>query len=250
MHLCYYLVSLLNEYVTDYRTSIFLWKTISKLTLRAQLFMDIDQNTIAFSNDEENVSHLNLFTRIFFTIHDNLYLNLQAIRASFTAVTAPQETLKRIKFTSFLFKIFHKFVLLHQEAWLTNQQSQFLIKNIFGLISSLLFFSDIRPETSDHLHNASEPANKELNTLREFFVKEFSTPFDALLTCFGRNFKFHLYIANLDIFAHTKETTTVIKRQPANPAVEAFYEKVEHMEDTLVFVLLFLVKFYCGKNKS
>jgi hypothetical protein len=250
MHLCSQLINLLNEFVTDYRTSIFLWKALSKLTLRTQLFVDIDQHTVAFNNDKDpasSVSHLALFNSFFLTLHDNLYLSLQAVRVTFTAPVTHQDTIKRIKFTSFLFKIFQKFVLLHQEVWLSNQQSQFLITNVFGLISSLLFFSDIRPEVSSHLISPCEPANKELNALREFFVKEFTTPFDALVTSFGGSFKFHLYLANFDIFSDINPATTTVQRHVANPAVEVFYEKPEHMEDTLVFVLLFLAKFYCGK---
>ena len=177
----FYLTKLLNEFVTEYKCAVRIWKVLSKIILKLQLFVDAKPDEEIFFTKHPNnegsyqVKTRTVFYNFFLTLYENLYINLKTIKSSIEDLTsdtctsvmamnsqssqrgnmATQEIIKRVRFTSFLFKIYKKFVDLYQTTWLNLSETFFMLTNIFAVIAYILLY-----ESSVDVNDIADSGNK------------------------------------------------------------------------------------------
>ena len=273
MQLTFYQVKLLSEYITEYKSAVYLWKVLTKLICKQQIFLDIKSpDMISFGN----VSYRTVISNFFLTLYENLYLNLKTIRASIDSIVSGsndlsiitvsfmnsqstsgksasllQDTLKRLKFTGFLIKIYNKFVSLYQQSWLTSRDSYFRLTCIFSALASILFtVPEIDPNELASGHEASGVA-KDYQTILQESVKELAAFFEQLIGLLGQNYKYHLFLSDgslLDVAIANDSDKTGESMQKPRQDVLSHYEQIEYFEDSLVFVSYFIGRFYAGAD--
>lgn len=274
MQLTFYLVKLLSEYITEYKSAVYLWKVLTKLIIKEKLFSEITSpDTTSF----ESISHRTIVTNFFLALYENLYLNLKTVKASIDSLLSGsndmsisvsfmnsqstsgrpaslvQDTLKRVKFTGFLIKIYNKFVLTYQQTWLTSNDSYFQLTCIFSALASILFKAPtIDPNELAESGSDSSSASKDFQTVMQECVKELATFFEQLSAFFGQNYKYHLFLSTggvLDmITANEFATKTNDGSQKPRVDVLAYYEQADYFEESLVFLAYFVGRFYAGSD--
>lgn len=180
MKMNFYLTKLLNEFVTEYKCAVRIWKVVSKIILKIQLFVDVKADEGIFFMKHPNndgsyeVKIRTVFYNFFLTLYENLYINLKTIRTSIESVAGnsdtctsvmsmtsqssqrgsnvTQEIIKRVRFTSFLFKIYKKFVDLYQSVWLNSNETFFMMTNIFSVMGFILLYES-KVDTNDIVEN-------------------------------------------------------------------------------------------------
>ena len=268
MQISYYTARLISDYTTEYKSGVFLWKVLSKIVCKQCVYAEARQSSesqIVIQTGKCQVSQRETFYTFFLTIHESLFSNLKTLRQALAkfipdsqvdllnsqskSTSAAKDVLKRIKYCSFLFKIFKSSVSTYQQEWLNFDEAYFLITNIFGLIGYILL-QEVQVNIEGLMEGQVENEMKEFYSLKTEFVKEFAANYEHLLGFFSQNYKYHLYLTRFSIFQKLSISQLI---EPANHYkfngyLSSFYEESGRVEEILVFYAIFVNKFYATNN--
>ena len=260
---CYYFTKLASNYLRDAKNLVSLWRVISKL-IKNKYFIDFtDLSTVILSVkdtnfDDKKLTAKDIFLKLFEILYESLYSHLKIARVNFGKLgnndlsnnqqqantigsqlrlgnNLAQDTIKIIRFCSFLFKIF-KSIFTGNDTLIN--ETFYYITNINAVINCLLL--NDYPVTVDNLLEDNVCKNKEFQQIKFEFIKEISINFEQFIQNLTLNLNYLNYLSNLKLENFFSKISIV----SSEINIDSFYDKFDYFEEIVLFFSVFLNKIH------